>query len=241
MKKNLIYLLSVIALFASCSTAYKTSQTPDDVYYSPGKKIYVTDAVDRYESYPSSPDDAYLRMKVKDHDKWNAIDDYDYWYDSRYYMNNYYSPYTSSVSIGLGFGSYYPYYSYNTHLYNSYGYSSYGYNPWGSWYNPCYTVVYYKSPAVYYKPVSKYTLSTYSNRSYNNYNMPLQTGIRSSAYNNNNYYNSSSNANKSKNSYYNPNQNNSNSSPSRSFNSGSSSMSSGGGSRISGGGSRTRP
>jgi len=233
MKKNLIYLLSAVAIFVGCSPAYKTSQTPDDVYYSPGKKIYVTDAVDRYESYPSSSDDEYLRMKVKDHDKWSSIDDYNYWYDSRYYSTNYYSPYTSSFSLGIGFGSigyggYYPYYSYNP----------YWYNPWGSWYNPAYTVVYYKNPAVYYKPVSKYTLSTYTNRGYNNYNMPLQTGNRSSAYSNSNYYNSNSNANRTKNSYYNSNQNNSN--PVRSFNSGSS-MSSGGGSRISGGGGRTRP
>ena len=233
MKKNLIYLLSAVALFASCSPAYKTSQTPDDVYYSPAKKIYVSDAVDRYESYPSSSDDEYLRMKVQDHDKWSTIDDYSYWYDSRYYMNNYYSPYTSYLSMGLGFGTYYPYYTYNTHLYNPYWY-----NPWSSWYNPCYTVVYYKSPAVYYKPVSKYTSSTYMNRSYNTHNMQLQTGNRSNAYNNTNYYNNSDA--RTKNSYYNPSQNNSNSNPSRSFNSGSS-MSSGGGSRISGGGGRTRP
>lgn len=235
MKKNLIYLLSAVALFASCSPAYKTSQTPDDVYYSPAKKIYVSDAVDRYESYPSSSDDSYLRMKVQDHDKWGTIDDYNYWYDSRYYMNSYYSPYTSYLSLGLGYGTYYPYYTYNTHLYNPYWY-----NPWSSWYNPCYTVVYYKSPAVYYKPVSKYTQSTYTNRSYNNYNMPLHSGNRSSAYNNTNYYNSNSDA-RTKNSYYNSNQNNSNSTPSRSFNSGSSMSSGGGGSRISGGGSRSRP
>ena len=26
-----------VFVFASCSSAYKTTQTPDDVYYSPGK------------------------------------------------------------------------------------------------------------------------------------------------------------------------------------------------------------
>lgn len=222
MKKNLVYLVLAIAVFASCSPTYKTSQTPDDVYYSPAKKMYVADT---YESAQPSSDDEYLRMKAKDYDKWSTIDDYDYWYDSRYYYNNMYTPYSSSVSVSMGIGfGYYPYY--NT-------YNPYWYNSWSSWYSPCYTVVYYKNPAVYYKPVSKYSLSTYSNHTYNNYNMPLQTGSRASAYTN-------SNSTRNNDSYYNHSQNNNSYTPSRSFSSGSSSMS-GGGARISGGGGRTRP
>ena len=224
MKKNLIYLICVIALFASCSPAYKTSQTPDDVYYSPGQKILYADADDRYESYTSSSDDDYLRMKVRDHERWSTLDDYDYWYDSRYYYNNYYSPYTSYLSLGLGFGSY-PYYS---------SYNPYGYNPWHSWYSPYYTVVYYKNPAVYYRPVNTHSLSTYNNRNYNNYNMPLQNSNRSNIYNNN------SNTNRTQNNNFNRSQNN-NSNPVRSFNSSSSNSGGGGGSRTSGGGTRTRP
>lgn len=215
----------MIALFFSCSPAYKTSQTPDDVYYSPGQKY---DVADRYETY-ASPDDDYLRMKVQNHDKWSSIDDYDYWYDSRYYANNMYSPYTSAISVGVGvgygfgYGAYSPYYAYNP----------YWYNPWNSWYAPHYTVVYYKNPSVYYKPLRyNSNLSTYSNRNYNNYNMPMQSGSRSNMYNN-------SNSNRTKNSYYNQNQYN-NSNPVRTFNN-SGNMSSGGGSRISGGGGRVRP
>src|SRR4051794_23034544 len=124
MKKNLVHLLYITILFAACSPAYKTSQTPDDVYYSPGEKII---PADQYDTYGSSSEDEYLHMKVKDHDKWAGIDDYDYWYDSRYYANNYYSPYSSSVSLSLGFGSYYPYYPY-------YSYNPY-YNPWHSCYS----------------------------------------------------------------------------------------------------------
>lgn len=230
MKKNLVYLLSAITLFFSCSPAYKTSQTPDDVYYSPAKKVY---AEDQYQSYTSSSDEDYLRMKVKDHDKWSSLDDYDYWYDSRYYNNNYYyNPYAPgvSVSFGIGFGiyPYYPYYPY-------YAYSPYWYNPWYSWYSPYYTVVYYKNPAIYYKPLrNNSNLSSYNNRAYNNYNMPMKSGAeRSSYYNNSNL--------RTNNSYYNSQrQNNYNSNPVRTFNSGGGSMSSGG-SRISGGGSRSRP
>lgn len=36
--KILLVALSVAA-FSSCSTAYKTGQTPDDVYYSPVKPV----------------------------------------------------------------------------------------------------------------------------------------------------------------------------------------------------------
>ena len=226
MKKNLVYLLFSVALFTSCSSAYRTSQTPDDVYYSPGNKIYTQD---QYESYPSSSDDEYLRMKVRDRERWASIDDYDYWYDSRYYANNYYSPYTSGFSLGLGYNTFYPFYSY----------SPYWYSPWQSWYNPYYTVVYYKNPTVYYRPVSKYNLSTYNNRTYNNYNMPLQSGNRSNAYNNSNY----TNRNNNNNNYYRQQQNNNNNNytPSRSFNNSSSTNSGGGGSHVSGGGSRSRP
>ncbi|MFT4153113.1 hypothetical protein [Parafilimonas sp.] len=235
MKKNLVYPLCAVVLFFSCSPTYKTSQTPDDVYYSPAKKIEVQDRYDTYTS--ASDDDYYLRMKARDYDKWSGLDDYSYWYDSRYYYNNWYSPYTSYLSLslgyGLGWGSYYSYYPY-------YGYSSW-YNPWYSWYSPYYTVVYYKNPDVYYKPVRNNTnFSGYANRSYNNnnYSMPLQNSSRSRAYN-------TGNANSSNNSYYYSNRSNSsnqynNSTPVRTFNN-SSSTSSGSGARTSGSGSRTRP
>jgi hypothetical protein len=221
MKKNLVYLLSALALFTSCSSAYKTTQTPDDVYYSPGQKII---PADDYVNYSSS-DDNYLRMKAQDYEKWSSLDDYDYWYDSRYYANNYYSPWTPTFSLGIGVGYY--------NMYPYYAYSPYWYNPWHSCYNPYYTVVYYKNPAVYYRPVTKSTLSTYNNRNYNTYNMPLQTGNRSSM-----YVNSNSNLYRTKSNDFNPNHNY-NSNPVRMFSSGSSSF--GGGARISGGGMRSRP
>ena len=217
MKNNLVYLLYITILLAACSPAYKTSQTPDDVYYSPGQKII---PADDYETYSSSSDDEYLRMKVKDPDKWGSIDDYNYWYDSRYYHDNYYSPYTSTLSLSVGYGAYYPSYSYNP----------YWYNPWYSWYSPYYTVVYYKNPAVYYKPVHQYSLTGYNNKNYNNYNLPLQNSNRSNMYNNSN-----SNVNRTKTSNFNQNNN---SNPVRMFGG---SSGGGGGSRISGGGSRMRP
>ena len=228
MKKNLVYLLFAVALLTSCSSAYKSSQTPDDVYYSPAKKIIVADQVDQYESYTSSSDDDYLRMKVRDRERWSTIDDYNYWYDSRYYANNYFSPYTSYLSLGLGFGSY-PYYN---------SYNPYWYSPWASWYSPYYTVVYYKNPTVYYKPQVRNNLTGYTNRNYNNSNMPLRNGNRSNTYNNSNI-----STNRTRTTNY-QNQNN-DSRPARTFNNSSSNVNSGGGSSRAGGGgggsTRTRP
>jgi hypothetical protein len=240
MKKNLVYLVFLVALLTSCSSAYRTSQTPDDVYYSPGEKQIYADNYnqDRYETYTNSSDDYYLRMKARDYERWSTLDDYDYWYDSRYYANNYYSSWSPSYSLGLG------YYGMGYGYYNPYAFNSYWYTPWNSWYYPYYTVVYYKNPSVYYKPVRQYNLSGYNNTKYNNYNMPLQSRDRSNAYNNSNansnrrgndnYYQQNNNRNNNRN-----NNNNNSYTPSRSFNN--SGNSGGGGSRVNGGGSRTRP
>ena len=214
MKKNVIYLLCIITLVTSCSPAYKTTQTPDDVYYSPAQKIYSSD---RYENYGSSSDDAYLRMKAQDYNRWAVLDDYAYWNDSRYYYNNYYNPWSFNYSYSVWYNPY----------------TSYWYNPWNSWHSPYCTVVYYKNPQVYYRGYSGYHLSTYSNRTYNTNNLPLQNSNRN-LYNNNN-------TSANRHSIFNTNQNQNNSTPVRTFNSNSGSRSSSSGSRISGGGSRTRP
>ena len=44
MKTKYLLLLGVIAVFSSCSSAYRIGQTPDDVYYSPApaQMHYVT-------------------------------------------------------------------------------------------------------------------------------------------------------------------------------------------------------
>ena len=99
MKNSLLILLVGIGFLAtSCATAYKSDQTPDDVYYSPGKPAaddLVKDAAkqEQYQAYITSADERYLRMKVANHYRWTGLDDYAYWYDSRYdfYRYNHYN------------------------------------------------------------------------------------------------------------------------------------------------------
>ncbi|TDH28760.1 hypothetical protein EXU57_01425 [Segetibacter sp. 3557_3] len=164
MNYKILLLAFSAAVLTSCST-YKAGQTPDDVYYSPARDLTAKKEVrneprrDRYEEYISSQDDQYLRRKIRDRERWSTIDDYSYWYDSRYdHMD------------GLS------YYRYNTWN-QPYRYNSWAYNPWapsyfgyGGMYSPAYPIVYYKNPRVYTGTTGKSNLTSFSNRAYSNQN-----------------------------------------------------------------------
>ncbi|MEO8108491.1 MAG: hypothetical protein ABI594_00590 [Ginsengibacter sp.] len=193
MKTKHILFLGLAVAFSSCSTAYRSGQTPDDVYYSPAppQDAYVrTDNQDERESYAynntTNREDLDIRRGIR---------------DSRYRDNN--------VIVELGVGGYVPY-AYDQYGYNSYGFNSYGYNPYSShgygygynnlYYNP-YNLYnnsfyvspynnYYYAPQVYVYPGTtgvrtpvaprRYNLGAYNNslntvRSTNNYDRPVNT------------------------------------------------------------------
>lgn len=95
----------IITAAASCSTAYKSGQTPDDVYYSPARPaVIVEEKVDnrpdtrnegRYYSYR----DRQILMGIYD-PRWRYFNDdyhsfydpYRYGYNCGYYYNPYYYP-----------------------------------------------------------------------------------------------------------------------------------------------------
>ena len=101
---NTKLLLLAIAAFSitSCSTAYKSGQTPDDVYYSPIRGIDEKDNVKQDNTKEEGRIDNYeereIRMSTRDR-RWRDInDDYDYScrYDPYHYGYNYgyyYNPY----------------------------------------------------------------------------------------------------------------------------------------------------
>lgn len=101
-----ILLLAIVATlaFASCTTAYKSGQTPDDVYYSPTPQreeyVRVDQDDDRTYRYDDEYyDDRYLRMKVRNRYRWDELNDW-YYYDRYSYGYNYYygtwnNPYNS--------------------------------------------------------------------------------------------------------------------------------------------------
>ena len=119
MKSSILLLAFATLVISSCTTAYKTGQTPDDVYFSPERStaeyVRVEKNNDRY--YQGSDEyyeDRYLRMKVMNRTRWSDLDDY--YYHNRYnysynniyynnpwnpynYWNHYYNPYYTGVII----------------------------------------------------------------------------------------------------------------------------------------------
>src|SRR6476660_3614723 len=90
------------ATLASCHTAYKSGQTPDDLYYSPVKiNTSEQDQQDKDDDRVTSsdPDETRIRMGTRDR-RWRDMDrdygcdctydPYHYGYNNGYYYNPYY-------------------------------------------------------------------------------------------------------------------------------------------------------
>jgi hypothetical protein len=143
MKPSILLLAFVILALSSCTTAYKTGQTPDDVYYSPARPVdeyvQVNDRDNREYRYDDEYyDDRYLRMKVRNRERWSDLDE---WYS---YGKNY---------------------SYRYSYYSPWGYSWNPYSSWNYYYNPycrsCCVVSNVKTGTVYSKP-RNFNLNTYN-------------------------------------------------------------------------------
>lgn len=101
MKNKIILLLFVAGIgFSSCSTSYRNSQTPDDVYFSPLKDMtYANEQKDEHNYI--DPEEREIRMAAHDQ-RWRNLDYY-------YNYDNYYNPYY--YGYGSGYGYYYnPFY-----------------------------------------------------------------------------------------------------------------------------------
>lgn len=170
MKLSILLLAFFVAAFSSCTTAYKTGQTPDDVYFSPAspQDEYVQTEREQRRNYRSDEyyDDRYLRMKVSNRYRWNDFND---WYSYERY----------------GFGYNYLYGSYNN-----------PYNSWNYYYNPyCNGVVVVnpKNNYAYSKPRT-FNLGTYNPVATNNNNKNSNVFRYSNGSNNNNSYNAPRNS-----------------------------------------------
>ncbi len=119
MKTKYLILLAVIIAFSSCSTAYQTGQTPDDVYYSPAPE-----PATKYVVFDNS-EEREIRNQM----------------NSLRYRNNLslsvgygYSPYYSPA-YGFGYSKFgYPYSSYSYGIYDPFGWYYFS-NPY-PFYNP---------------------------------------------------------------------------------------------------------
>lgn len=101
MTYRFLLLVSIVAGLSSCTTMYKSGQTPDDVYFSPAPSGESYARVDqqrdgRYEDdYYDS--DRYLRMKASRRNRWSSFDDdFFYWnnptWNNSVYFNSFSNP-----------------------------------------------------------------------------------------------------------------------------------------------------
>jgi hypothetical protein len=148
MRRLYTFLVITLVILSGCSSSRNTTQTPDDVYYSPGASNKMAAATaDEYteggsgnEYYSTRPSDNYVRLKAQDQARWSYFDDYNA-YDG-YYAGGY-SPY---YSTGFGYGYGMPYYGYGSGFSLGFGDPYLGWNSyflWNSWYNPYFYNPYY--------------------------------------------------------------------------------------------------
>ncbi len=190
-------LITISYLSTSCTSLQQTTvAATDDLYYTPNNKVAPAKTATasqnndnnqlengdqaEYQDYQSYPDDRYLRLKVGNRNRWNAIDDFGYWNDPRYnyayypsyggwnswysgfYGSSWYNPF--GVSMGFGWGGYAPYMNSYYSMgwgFNDFGYGGLGYGGFGGYgfggygfgyggWNPYYAG--YWNPYGYYYP-----------------------------------------------------------------------------------------
>jgi hypothetical protein len=198
--KHILFFVLAAAL-GSCSTAYRSAQTPDDVYYSPApaQNTYARESKQDQNSYvttESEQDENSYYYRNEDRDIRRGIED-------PVYRNSI----TFSMGMGYGYNPYslFPYSPFSNPLYNPYGYNYYGYdpftpyayNPYGlkGMYNPYNSFVYndmtFYSPYGYgYSPYS-YGFSPYYNFYSPTGHLRVNTNTGARKYNLNGYNNTS--------------------------------------------------
>lgn len=151
MKYTLQFITLVsLVVFASCKSAYKNMQTPDDLYYSPAtgidkEKVKENNNTVRLSNY----NDRFLTYKVRNRYLWGCIDDYSYWNDIRYNNCNCYN------------GNYNHWNS--PYLNNMWS--------WQGYHNPTYYLAPYAYTTIKTGNSINTKITSYNNTNYNNFNV----------------------------------------------------------------------
>ena len=174
---HLLSLVLIIAVFGSCSSAYRTGQTPDDVYYSPAPPPAIdyvrTDNQqdrDRYSyNNADNSEDREIRRGIRDPRYRSSISlDFGYGYGPYdYYGSSFFNPYSSFYNpYGFSGVTFYPH-NYYSHYspFNNYYYSpfnNYYYSPFNNYYPPLYYPA-HGNPVSNYSGPRTYNLGVYNN------------------------------------------------------------------------------
>ena len=264
MNTRILLLVLSVAALSSCSSVYKSGQTPDDVYYSPARVQAARSTEDsyvdtrqhkdgtNYQSYEQYQDnyrdDRFLRMSVGNPyymNSYNAYSGFDWRYNSFYDGFNYgfSSPWNNYFAWNNFYNPYASPFSYCGGLGLGIGYYGGGYGYGGGGYYAGGTVKYTNYAAPISRPVV-FNVNSYSNnrpaaRTYspsNYYNNGQRYNNGNSTNNNRSYYNNGNNNARSTYTPSNNSSNNNNYTPSRSYTPSSSGSSSSGSSGGGGGG-----
>jgi hypothetical protein len=227
MNAKILLIAFSAAAFTSCSTAYKSGQTPDDVYYSPVKVAEERKDEERKkeEARPAQNTADYNRVRMSYRDRrWRDLDnDYDYSYNN--------SPYRYCTCNCTNYGYFYNPYYYSKPLYSPSAIPSAPINSTPRTVN----LNTYKNyaTAVHTDPKTGVTTSQTTTRQYNNSNGGSKVGniLREVFTPSSNTTNSNSNSSNNNRTY----------SPAPSTNSSSGSSNSGSSGGSSSGGSVSRP
>lgn len=245
--KLVLPILATVLLASSCTTAYKSGQTPDDVYYSPEKKTSGSEYVqmnrdnddrptyrsnrrnDDYRDDLAYDEDRYLRMKVRNRNRWSDLD----YYYSDPMVGGYFGRPGLYAGVGMWGGNFWNPYSYwNTWNNWNFAYNPY-YNPWNRNWGGHNVIVVNPGRPVYNRPRT-FNLNTFNRGVMNNgFSDPKRSNNNYQSFDSRPSRNASSLGNDLRRSFGNNSNNNSYSAPSRSSSNSGSSGSSSSGSRSS--------
>jgi hypothetical protein len=186
MKTTLLSAAVLIVFATSCGTVYEAGQTPDDVYYSPAngvnkKELEREEEVkEQYERYTEVQEDRFLRLKLNNRFRFNCIDDFSYWNDSRFdfmgsRFNNNFNNFRYNFNCGCmngfdqwsGFNpafGFNPVFGFGPNVGLGYG--------WGNGFrNPISSVIAFKNPRMNIGGGAGSNVTAFKNKTYGNVNL----------------------------------------------------------------------
>ena len=177
--KNVFTLLSLVAVFSitSCTSVYKNTQMPDDLYYAPTTPKVDEEKEKTEEEKEQEREDRFIKQKVQNRARWNSIDDYAYWNDTRYnHCNCNCNNNLNWNSYNIGWGN-----TYNNWLwYNSFN-------------NPYTLFIPYTAPNIIKNTSSFTPIRAFGNTNTSNNNFVFNPKLQSFQGNNNNSNKTNSN------------------------------------------------
>jgi len=102
---RIILAISLASIMMGCSTAFRTGQTIDDVYFSPanpGAEYVNLEEKDEYRPSEVPMSDRYMRMKAFGGSRWNTFDDdFAYWNNPHWNNSTYFNVFPSNGFFGM--------------------------------------------------------------------------------------------------------------------------------------------